>query len=90
MSSRRALFEERVFTVPGAYGYRFIFGPLEESLSNIYIDINGTSFMGYTQNQSMDGMDYFVGYSELSKGKLKVAFCLELVDPQEWTLQWQL
>ncbi len=82
-------FEERVFTVPGAYGDRFIFGSLENSLSNIYIDINGTSFMGYTQNVSMDGMDYFVGYSELPKGKLKVSFSLELVDPQEWSLQWQ-
>jgi hypothetical protein len=75
--------------VPGANGYRFTFKPLENAISNIYLDIKGHEFMGYNQNWDQDGMDYFIGYSELPKGKLKISFSLELNDPKEWTLQWQ-
>jgi len=74
--------------MPGAYGYQFNFAPLDIDITNLYLSINDLQFMGYTQNGNTDGFGYFVGYSELPKGKLKVSFSLEIRDPQEWTLQW--
>jgi hypothetical protein len=73
---------------PGLYGYRFNFKPLDNDITNLYIDINGVQFMSYTLGGTSDGVYYFVSYPELPKGKLKVSFSLEINDPQEWTLQW--
>ena len=74
--------------MPGMYGYRFSFKPLADPISNLYLELKGQDFMGYTQNGNIDGFTYFVGYPELPKGKLTVSFSLEINDPQAWTVQW--
>lgn len=74
--------------MPGAFGYRFNFEPLDDAITSIYLDINGLEFLGYTLGGTQDDTYLFFGYPEMPKGKLKVTFSLELRDPQEWSRQW--
>jgi hypothetical protein len=73
-------------------GYDFSFEWLDESISEVTVDISGYTSVGCNLgNRAVKGETSFsfLGFPELPKGKLKIVFSVELRDLQKWSLQWQ-